>query len=99
MSARSGLTPRQCRHRATRPGAFGEGSRETHALVAERARSQSPGHGLGLKSWARQDSSIAYLTEVVQKLAAGWAHRRLDEFLPLIWTAARILGTCGLDSG
>ncbi len=32
---------------------------------------------------------LAYLTDVFQKLAAGWPHRRLDELLPPNWAAAR----------
>jgi transposase len=32
---------------------------------------------------------LAYLTDVFQKLAAGWPHRRLDELLPPNWAASR----------
>ncbi len=32
---------------------------------------------------------LAYLTDVVQKLAEGWPHRRLAELLPPNWAAAR----------
>lgn len=36
----------------------------------------------GLDPWA-------YLKDVLEKLAAGWQHRRLDELLPPNWAAAR----------
>ena len=36
---------------------------------------------------------LAYLTDVFQKLAAGWPHRRLDELLPPNWAAARAAET------
>jgi transposase len=36
---------------------------------------------------------LAYLTDVFQKLAAGWPHRRLDELLPPSWAAARAATT------
>jgi transposase len=34
---------------------------------------------------------LAYLTDVFQKLAAGWPHRRLDELLPPAWATARVI--------
>jgi transposase len=36
---------------------------------------------------------LAYLTDVFQKLATGWPHRRLDELLPPNWAAARAAPT------
>ncbi len=36
---------------------------------------------------------LAYLTDVFQKLAAGWPHRRLDELLPPNWAAAHAAPT------
>ncbi len=36
---------------------------------------------------------LAYLTDIFQKLATGWPHRRLDELLPPNWAAARAAPT------
>lgn len=43
-----------------------------------------------LRTCALQNvDTYAYLIDVIQKLAAGWPAKRLDELLPSAWTAAR----------